>query len=204
MNRRPIRLSILLFLVVACTLPARAQETTPDTSRSEQRWGADIRAFEAADREQAPPEGAVLFVGSSSIRMWKTLAEDFPGVSVLNRGFGGSEIEDAIYFADRIILPYRPRTVVVYAGDNDLWAGETPEQVFEDFRYVDEVVTDDRVVLIFRARVGDREVQGLDHLVVDAEGRITEFTVMVRPLSGLIALATAMGERLEADPVPTP
>ena len=84
-----------------------------------------------------------MFVGSSSIRLWNTLAEDFPGVPVVNRGFGGSELSDALRFADRIVLPYRPRMVVVYAGDNDLWAGETPQQVFEDFRALVRTIHDE-------------------------------------------------------------
>jgi lysophospholipase L1-like esterase len=77
--------------------------------------------------------GGIVFVGSSSIRLWKTLAQDFPGYPVLNRGFGGSQIIDSLYFADRIILPYRPRLVVLYAGANDLNAGKTADQVFGDF-----------------------------------------------------------------------
>lgn len=105
--------------------------------------------------------------------------------------------DDVVFNSPAVHTPYRGKAACAHLLRH-------VEQVLEDFRYVDEVVTDDRVVLIFRARVGDREVQGLDHLVVDGDGRITEFTVMVRPLSGLIALATAMGERLEADPVPTP
>ena len=76
----------------------------------------------------------MVFVGSSSIRMWETLEADFPGLPVLNRGFGGSELSDVVRFADRIVVPYKPRVVVVYAGDNDLAAGKTPAQVFADFR----------------------------------------------------------------------
>jgi ketosteroid isomerase-like protein len=76
------------------------------------------------------------------------------------------------------------------------------EQVFSDFRYVDELDGGDHVALVFEARVGDKDVMGLDHLRLDDEGRITELTVMIRPLSGLIALAQAMAARLEEDPVP--
>lgn len=76
-------------------------------------------------------------------------------------------------------------------------------QVFEDFRYVDELATGDRVGLVFRARVGDREVEGWDYLTLDGDGRITAVVVMVRPLSGLVALAEAMGARLAADPPPS-
>ena len=76
-------------------------------------------------------------------------------------------------------------------------------EVFEDFRYVDQVVEGDRAVLFFAAHVGDRDLEGIDSLTFDADGRITAFTVMVRPLSGLIPLAQAMQARLEADPVPS-
>ena len=74
-----------------------------------------------------------MFVGSSSIRLWNT-AEAFPGVPILNRGFGGTQIQDSVRHVDRLVLRHAPRTVVFYAGDNDLAAGRTPEQVLEDFR----------------------------------------------------------------------
>jgi lysophospholipase L1-like esterase len=94
----------------------------------------EIKAFEAADAKQAPPKDAVLFIGSSSIRMWTTLAADFPGVPVINRGFGGSQIADSVRYADRIAVPYHPRRIVIYAGDNDIGAGKTPRQVLEEFQ----------------------------------------------------------------------
>lgn len=90
--------------------------------------------MEQADAAQPPPRDAVLFVGSSSILRWATLAQDFPGVPVINHGFGGSELADSVFYADRIVIPPHPRLVVVYAGDNDLWAGKTPETVAADFR----------------------------------------------------------------------
>ena len=86
------------------------------------------------DRTNPPPKGALLFIGSSTIRLWKTLDRDFPGHQVINRGFGGSEIVDASHFAERIIFPHRPRMIFLRAGGNDLWAGKSPEQVFEDFK----------------------------------------------------------------------
>jgi lysophospholipase L1-like esterase len=107
------------------------------------RWEADIKKFEAADRLHPPPAGAVVFVGSSSIRFWK-LADSFPGMEALNRGFGGSHLADSARYADRIVTPYRPRAVVVYAGDNDLAAGKTPEQVRDAYR---EFVTNVRAKL---------------------------------------------------------
>ncbi|HXD36883.1 MAG TPA: SGNH/GDSL hydrolase family protein [Rhodanobacter sp.] len=98
------------------------------------QWRADIAAFQAEDRAHPPAPGAVLFIGSSSIRLWKTLAADFPGVRTINRGFGGSEIDDATHFADRIVTPYHPRAIVMYAGDNDLADGDSPQHVLEDFQ----------------------------------------------------------------------
>ena len=98
------------------------------------KWENEIAAFEAADQKQPPPKGAILFVGSSSIRKWTTLAHDFPQHRVINRGFGGSEIIDSVHFADRIVMPYAPRLIVFYAGGNDIHAGTPPDQVFENFK----------------------------------------------------------------------
>lgn len=126
--RRPALALALLGTLAGCGSPQ------PAAGPGVERWEADIRAFEEADRASPPQPGGVVFVGSSSIRMWHTLAEDFAGVNVVQRGFGGSEMSDAVHFADRIILPYEPRQVVVYAGDNDLWSEKSPAQVLEDFR----------------------------------------------------------------------
>ena len=95
------------------------------------RWEKEIAAFEASDRKKSPPKGAILFVGSSSIRYWTNLAADFPELKVINRGFGGSHVADTTYFADRIIFPYEPSKIVVYAGDNDIGRGASPEQVLK-------------------------------------------------------------------------
>ncbi|HWA85744.1 MAG TPA: SGNH/GDSL hydrolase family protein, partial [Opitutus sp.] len=72
-------------------------------------------------------------IGSSSIVKWSSLARDFPFTSVINRGFGGSELADSVFYADRIAIPYHPRAIVVYAGDNDIAAGKSPETVAADF-----------------------------------------------------------------------
>jgi lysophospholipase L1-like esterase len=126
----------VLFLACAPAIaPSAATQVVPQTAVSgESQWEPDIRRFEAADRVNPPQPGGMVFVGSSSIRMWETLEADFPGLQVLNRGFGGSELSDAVRFADRIVTAYKPRVVVLYAGDNDLAGGKTPAQVFEDFR----------------------------------------------------------------------
>lgn len=121
-----------LFLTTLLLATGFAQEQKPTISGPE-KWEKEIAAFEAKDRETPPEKGGIVFVGSSSIRLWSTLAEDFPHHRVLNRGFGGSMISDSVYFADRIVIPYAPRMVVMYAGGNDLNAHKTPETVFADF-----------------------------------------------------------------------
>lgn len=97
-------------------------------------WAKEISAFEHIDRTNLPPPGAVLFTGSSTIRLWKTLAQDFPEHRVINRGFGGCQIVDCTHFADRIIFPFAPRTIFLRAGGNDIHDGKSPEEVFADFQ----------------------------------------------------------------------
>lgn len=104
------------------------------------RWEKDIAAFEAADKASPPPEGAVLFVGASHIKLWKTLAQDFPDQKVINRGFGGCKLSDVAYFVDRVVIPYKPRLVVLRAGGNDVAAGATPEVVLASFKVFVEKV----------------------------------------------------------------
>lgn len=120
----------LVGLAWALTSPCRAN--TAEAAGPE-RWEPEIRAFEAADRTNPPPQGGILFIGSSSIRLWKTLAQDFPEYPVINRGFGGSQIADSVHYAHRIVVPYAPRLIVMYAGGNDINAGKSPEQVCADF-----------------------------------------------------------------------
>lgn len=98
------------------------------------KWTAQIDAFTKADAVKAPAHGSVVFIGSSSILKWTTVAADFPFTTVLNRGFGGSELSDTVFYADRIVIPYAPRTVVVYSGENDLQAGKSAEALLADFQ----------------------------------------------------------------------
>jgi lysophospholipase L1-like esterase len=84
------------------------------------RFESTITEFEKEDKNQGLKPEAILFTGSSSIKMWKTLAEDFSPIQVINRGFGGSTIPEVTYYADRIILPHKPKLIVFYCGENDL------------------------------------------------------------------------------------
>jgi lysophospholipase L1-like esterase len=98
-------------------------------------WESSIKRFEAQDRTQPPPPGAIVFAGSSSFTFWSTLARDMAPLRVLNRGFGGARIGDVVRYVDRIVLSYRPRAVVLFAGTNDI-AGSRPataEQVYKGY-----------------------------------------------------------------------
>ncbi len=126
-----IRASIILLLLFSIATHAVA---------GPERWEKDIRKFEQQDTEQSFPKGGILFVGSSSIRMWKTLEEDFPKHQILNRGFGGSQVEDSLHFAEQLILKHAPKQVVLYAGDNDIAKEKTAERVFADYiRLIDTI-----------------------------------------------------------------
>lgn len=103
-------------------------------------WEKSIKAYEVSDKTAFPQEGAALFVGSSSIAMWKTVADDFAPITVINRGFGGSWIRDSVKFCSRIITPYKPSKIVFYAGENDIAAGETPLTVTADFKRLERLI----------------------------------------------------------------
>jgi lysophospholipase L1-like esterase len=119
---------MLIWLLLAVNAAAAAQPAGPA------QWREAMDAFAAQDQAHPPPQHGVLFIGSSSINYWHSLAEDFPGVPVINRGFGGSAIEDSTYYADRIVTPYHPRLIVMYAGDNDVFEGHSAVQVADDFK----------------------------------------------------------------------
>jgi len=96
----------------------------------------EIRNYEKQDSIALPKKGQILFIGSSSFRIWKTFSTDLAGISAINRGFGGSTMTDALYYFDRMVVKYAPSTVVVYEGDNDLAKGKSPEELakeYEDF-----------------------------------------------------------------------
>ena len=133
-----IQRTIWLSIVLCGAIVLNAQNK-PETKNPAARWEKTIRTFEDWDRKNTFPSGAVLFVGSSSIRMWPT-RECFEDFSVINRGFGGSQISDVNYYGKRIVLPYEPKVIVFYAGDNDVAAGESPKQVVDDYKAFTKLV----------------------------------------------------------------
>lgn len=124
------RTAATVALALAATL---AGGQTPDKAPPEERFAGEIRAFRTWDSKNAIPRQPVLFVGSSTIRLWRT-AEAFPDLPVVNRGFGGAQFPDLLRYRDDVILRYPdPSCIVLYCGDNDIASGRTAEEVAADF-----------------------------------------------------------------------
>ena len=141
----------LPFLLLACqpSPPANEATTTPETATPPEvevpaadRFEAEIVAFEQADRQGDTLRSGVLFTGSSSIRMWKSLREDMTGFRVLNRGFGGATIPEVLRYSDRYLFVHQPQVIVFYCGENDIAAGASPEQVYGRFKVFAELVAE--------------------------------------------------------------
>ena len=125
--------AILLLFALFVLLSLKAQNKLP--------FESEIRAFERLDSLEKPEKGQILLFGSSSMRLWKTYKTDLAGYKVVNRGFGGSEISDAVYYFERVVLPLEPSWILLYSGDNDLWnSKKSPEKVFSDYQVFMELV----------------------------------------------------------------
>ncbi len=142
---------IIFFILLILPSILLSQTVKTADNPDPARFAKDIETFINWDRKNAVPDEAILFVGSSSIRMWKT-QESFPDYPVINRGFGGSHISDVNFYMNDIVLKYKPRVIVFYAGDNDIAGGKSPQQVFEDYlsfvKTVKENLPDIRVIYI--------------------------------------------------------
>jgi len=138
---------IIFFTAISCKTNSSTskqadsppKEIAPSSSTSKlpfdiYRFDEAIAAFKKEDQEQGIRKGEILFTGSSSIRFWLTLKKDMEGLAVLNRGFGGSTLPEMVHYADQIIFPYAPETIVLYCGENDIAAGRTPQEAFESFK----------------------------------------------------------------------
>lgn len=133
MQMRSLTRTAVLLIAASSAMAAHAQSPRERASQAAaaDRWEAALAAFAAADIKSAPEPGAVLFVGSSSIRLWDKLEEEFRDARVLKRGFGGSRLTDCVKHLDRLVIKYQPRLVMLYAGDNDLAEGGSPEEVLD-------------------------------------------------------------------------
>lgn len=121
----------VLLAAVCVALPIVAAAQAPALA---ERFEARVREYEAADAQAPPPKGAILFAGDSQFYRWKTIHEDLPGYTLINRGIDSFQFRDLIHYADRLVIPYQPRLIVLHVGGNDIHNGRTPAQVLEDFR----------------------------------------------------------------------
>jgi lysophospholipase L1-like esterase len=187
MIRKAFLAAALLFVVpvfnaLAVDAPSAAAS---EPYRSSTPWDATFAAFAVDDVTHPHPAGGVLFVGSSSIRLWNDLEDQFKDLPVvIKRGFGGSQLSDCVKHLNRLVVRYRPRTVLVYAGDNDLAAGTPPREVFRRFTaFVDGVHRELPETEIFYISIKPsplrialmpqiRETNELIHEYADAEGKV--------------------------------
>lgn len=127
------------LILCALILGASFAAAQPQSPADPNRWEPAIQKFEDADRQRPPRKGGVVFIGASSIVRWN-VAESFPDLQVVNRGFGGSEMADSARYAARVVVPHAPRVVVLYPGENDLARGTTPEAIGAGFERFYQVV----------------------------------------------------------------
>jgi hypothetical protein len=140
----------------------------------------EILSYEKQDSLSMPAKGQVLFIGSSSFRLWKTFDADMQGMPpAFNRGFGGSTLADALYYFDRIVVKYKPKWVIMYEGDNDLAKGKLPQQIAAEY---DE----------FKARL-NKQVPGAKLVFVAARPSLAR-TALVEKQKELNALIKAKGD----------
>jgi lysophospholipase L1-like esterase len=133
MPSKPLTVAAWIFALGASMAAPAWSGDDQDSSCRPEVWKDAIEAFQKQDAAEPPPKQGIVFVGSSSIRMWD-LKKSFPDLPAINRGFGGSQICDATHYADQLIIKHHPRAVVLYAGDNDMAAGKKSHQVQRDFR----------------------------------------------------------------------
>lgn len=120
-------ISLLVWFLCVCTLPSFAQEEAYPFEN-------EIKSFQQADKEAMPPKGSILFIGSSSIRLWDDLESRFHDLPIVKRGVGGCELADFVqHYMDKIVFPYDASKIVVYAGENDIANGKSSQSVIERF-----------------------------------------------------------------------
>lgn len=138
--------AVIVFVLGGAGLWLALRQYQQAASRDPAYFEAEIAAFEAADRAAPPEPGGIVFVGSSSIRFWDSLERDMAPLHVVRRGFGGAHMSHLVHNAGRIVIPYAPSAVVVYAGDNDLadGTGKTVDDVVAGFETLRDRLREDR------------------------------------------------------------
>lgn len=145
MNFKSLRSLAFIFSLLIFSFHANCRSMVdPDPTR----YQSEIDQYQEWDQKNSPPERAILFVGSSSIRLWLT-RQAFPEFPVMNRGFGGAHISDVLYYYQQLLAPYDPSVIVFYCGDNDIADGKTAEQVFEDYLELVKRILDNKPLVKF-------------------------------------------------------
>jgi len=193
---KKIFLRVGLALVLAVAAVALYLFVNGDQMSTPEFWESEIEAFEKADAEDFPDPGLILFAGSSSFRMWSTLAEDMAPLRVLNRGFGGAHMSHVLHFADRMVTPYAASAIVLYVGDNDIGAGKTPATVEQDFRALVAHIrkTQPNVPIYFVTIKASRLRWDLWPLMNEANDRIRAIAA-IDPLIRVLDVSAPMIER---------
>ncbi|MCD6394346.1 MAG: hypothetical protein J7M40_12660 [Planctomycetes bacterium] len=193
------RVAIVLYILAVSLMPILQGHAATDV-KTTSKWDKAIGAFETWDAKNSFPADAVLFVGSSSIRMWRS-QESFPNLGVINRGFGGSQISDVNQFAKRIVLKYAPRLIVFYAGDNDIAAGKTPQQVLKDYTVFAKSVHNalPRTPIIYMSIKPSRSRWSLWPKMENANSLIRQFCVKDTRLFFVDGAAPLLGKNGEPD-----
>jgi hypothetical protein len=129
----PLRIFANFFVgLVGLTLMSRVQGQTPTLA---ERFEAQVSAYEAEDKATPPPKNPILFVGDSQFFRWKTIREDLPGYTLINRGIDSFQLTDLIRYSDRLVTPYRPRLIVMHVGGNDVHHGhQSADQILVAFQ----------------------------------------------------------------------
>jgi len=148
---RRIALILLTCLPIAATGLSFAHDDDKKTWDPEVKWASADAAFKKKDAENLPKPGGIVFLGSSSFRMWD-VERSFPDLNVINRGFGGSTMPDAVHFAERWVVPLKPKCILIYEGDNDIKNGHTAEEVFANYQALiqifDRTLPDTAVIFV--------------------------------------------------------
>jgi lysophospholipase L1-like esterase len=170
MKKLPYFLAFLL-ICSSLILPACAQLTKPP-------FWQEIQNFKVQDKLNPPPQHAILFVGSSSIRMWKSLDDDFPDHTVLNRGFGGSTLRDLEYYLNDIVLPYKPKQIIIYSGENDVAGGNiSAEELLQRFQSVFQGIRTEmpKVPIAFVSMKPSPSREQYRHVLEEANAMVKDF-----------------------------
>ena len=122
------------FFALLCLLATMSAAALSQSMELQARFEKKVIEYETEDLRSAPAKGAILFAGDSQFYRWKTIREDLPGYTVINRGIDSFQFRDLNRYAERIVIPYAPRLIVLHVGGNDVHNGRTPAQVLEDFK----------------------------------------------------------------------